>query len=73
MQTIQLTIEGMSCGHCVARVRRALESLEGVEVRSVDVGSAAADLDPARTSPGHLIRAVDDLGFTASVAATKAA
>ena len=73
MQTIQLTIEGMSCGHCVARVRRALESLEGVEVRSVDVGSAAADLDPARTSLGHLIRAVDDLGFTASVAATKAA
>jgi copper chaperone len=73
MQTIQLTIEGMSCGHCVARVRRALQSVAGVDVRSVDVGSAVAELDPARTKPEDLIRAVDDVGFVASLAGTGAA
>ncbi|MDS0525097.1 cation transporter [Clostridium sp. SHJSY1] len=26
----KLLIEGMSCGHCVAHVREALESVEGV-------------------------------------------
>ena len=73
MQKIRLTIEGMSCGHCVERVRRALQKVEGVEVRSVDVGSAMLELDPARTQPEELVRAVDDLGFVASVAATRAA
>lgn len=73
MQTIRLTIEGMSCGHCVARVRRALENVEGVDVGSVEVGSAVAELDLSRTSPSELIRIIDDLGFTASVAATSAA
>jgi copper chaperone CopZ len=70
---IQLSIEGMSCGHCVSRVRRALQSIEGVEVRSVEVGSAVAEVDPARTKPEDLIRAVDDVGFVATIAATRAA
>ena len=73
MQTIRLTIEGMSCGHCVARVRRALENVEGVDVGSVEVGSAVAELDLSRTSSAELIRIIDDLGFTASIAATRAA
>jgi copper chaperone len=70
MQKIHLAIEGMSCGHCVARVRRTLQDIEGVRVTDVQVGSADAELDPARTNPEDLARAVSDAGFTARVSAT---
>ena len=37
---LNLAIEGMSCGHCVARVTKALTGITGVEVTSVAIGSA---------------------------------
>ena len=73
MQKIHLAIEGMSCGHCVSRVRRTLQEIEGVRVTSVDVGSAAAEFDPARTTADALARAVTDAGFDARVTASTAA
>jgi len=73
MQTIHLTIEGMSCGHCVARVHRTLQDIEGVHVKSVTVGSADAEIDPALTSAEALTKAVSDAGYAASVSATRAA
>ncbi len=43
-----LSIDGMSCGHCVAQVTKALSGVPGVEVKSVAVGSAQiAATDPA--------------------------
>ncbi|MEG2024195.1 MAG: heavy metal-associated domain-containing protein, partial [Gordonibacter sp.] len=32
-----LQVEGMMCQHCVARVKKALESMEGVEEATVDL------------------------------------
>ena len=40
MKEIQIDISGMSCGHCVARVTKALSSVPGVRVDDVQVGSA---------------------------------
>jgi copper chaperone CopZ len=73
MQKIHLTIEGMSCGHCVARVRRTLEAMDGVRVTSVDIGTADAEIDPQRIEPEALARAVSDAGYTARAATIKAA
>ena len=73
MQKIHLTIEGMSCGHCVGRVRKALQAVGGVEVTSVQIGSAVAEVDPARASADDLIRAVGDAGYVANLSATRAA
>jgi copper chaperone CopZ len=43
-----LVIDGMSCGHCVAQVTKALAGVPGVEVKSVAVGSAQiATTEPA--------------------------
>ena len=67
MQKIHLTIDGMSCGHCVARVRRTLEAIEGVLVTSVQIGSADAEIDPSRANPEELTRAVSDAGYPARV------
>jgi len=42
---LKLTIEGMHCLACVARVRRALEKIDGARVDRVDVGSAEISID----------------------------
>lgn len=38
--TTTLSIDGMTCGHCVRAVTEALAAVPGVGVRSVAVGSA---------------------------------
>ncbi len=45
MNTITLSISGMSCGHCVAGVRNAIEAVPGTVVRDVRVGSAESHED----------------------------
>ena len=65
MLHLTLQIDGMSCGHCVARVEKTLSKLDGVYPGRVAVGSAEIDYDPART-PFECIRlALDDAGYTA--------
>jgi copper chaperone CopZ len=38
-------IDGMHCQACVARVRKALEKVDGAKVERVDVGSAEVSID----------------------------
>ncbi len=57
----------MSCGHCVAAVRRALEAAPGVAPGKVEVGAADLDYDPARITPAELLRRIGEAGYTAEV------
>ncbi len=59
----ELSIKGMSCGSCVARIERALSGLEGVYRADVKVGSAEVALDPSRVSEVDLARAVESAGY----------
>jgi copper chaperone len=70
MEHTTLTIDGMTCGHCVSAVRQALDGVDGATVESVAVGSATVAYDPARTSPERLAAAVTEEGYAASTAAT---
>ena len=58
-----LKITGMSCGHCVARVTKALQAIAGVQVETVDVGSAKLRFDPARTSEAAIASALGEAGY----------
>lgn len=69
MIRITLRIDGMSCGHCVASVKTALERLDGVTVGHVAIGSASVDYDPAVASQEKIAEAVSDAGYTAALAA----
>ncbi len=40
MKSHELTIQGMSCSHCVSHVKQALDSVDGLEVEDVQVGKA---------------------------------
>ena len=59
---LKLSIEGMSCQHCVARVQKALASVAGVENAKVDLDTKTALVSgsPDKTA---LKAAVDDVGF----------
>jgi copper chaperone len=63
MERRTIEIGGMSCGHCVARVTRALESTDGVEVEQVEVGAATVVFDPGTTSEATIARAIEDQGY----------
>ncbi len=74
MTNLTLSIDGMSCGNCVAHVRRALESLPDVHVQDVQIGSAqlhVADASPATLRP--ILAALADAGYPASVETPAAA
>jgi copper chaperone len=63
--TLTLSIEGMHCGGCVRRVTAALEGVKGVEVASVEVGSAQMTFDPNRAHAEEIAAAVNRIGFSA--------
>jgi copper chaperone CopZ len=62
-----LHIDGMSCGHCLNAVNRALAEIPGVEVDTVRIGRAEVRYDPAQVSPTQLEGAVADAGYRATV------
>ncbi|BAH39946.1 MAG TPA: copper chaperone [Gemmatimonas aurantiaca] len=63
MQSLKLEISGMSCGHCVKAVDKALSKVDGVTVQSVGVGEATVSFDPSRATSQQLAEAVADAGF----------
>ncbi len=65
----ELKIEGMSCGHCVASVKKALESVSGVSAADVRLSEGAAVVEHGDTvNQASLIEAVAEEGYGAKVA-----
>ncbi|HZI40677.1 MAG TPA: cation transporter [Gemmatimonadaceae bacterium] len=65
MEPLKLTIEGMSCEHCVRAVKNRLTATPGVTVDEVVVGSARLQYDPARTTVDEIEELIADEGYTA--------
>lgn len=59
-----IRIEGMSCGHCSARVTKALEEISGVTEVAVNLegGIATLEAEPS-VSDDALRAAIDDAGY----------
>jgi len=72
VSTLALTINGMSCQHCVRAVREALDAVDGVTVSQVDIGSAQVSFDPALVSVASIEDAVRDAGFESEARAADA-
>lgn len=69
MERAELSIDGMSCGHCVGQVKAALQRVPGVVVENVTVGKANVSFDPAKASRDAVASAVTDAGYEAKVGA----
>lgn len=63
MKEMTLTIQGMTCHHCVMAVRKELTKLPGTEVRDVQIGSARLIVDETKVTPALIEAAVQDAGF----------
>jgi len=66
METVNLSIQDMHCGGCVARVTAALKGVAGVKGEEVAVGSARVLIDPKKTSAAALVGVVEGIGFKAA-------
>ncbi|MBP6572738.1 MAG: copper-translocating P-type ATPase [Gemmatimonadales bacterium] len=68
---VTLTVEGMTCAACQARVQRALEREPGVASASVNLmmANAAVQFDPAQVTPERLVALVQATGYGASLPA----
>ena len=65
--TLNLAIDGMHCEACVRRVASALQSVEGVTVNLVEVGSAQVAFDATEITAEDITSALDRRGFPAHV------
>ena len=58
-----LKIKGMSCSHCVMRVEKALNKIDGVEAK-VDLASHSAKLTLSKSvADDEYYKALDDSGY----------
>jgi copper chaperone len=61
-----LSVEGMSCGHCVTHVKEALESVAGVAKAEVDLKKKQAVVEGASLDDGAMRSAVAEAGYEIS-------
>ena len=71
MERVMLTITGMTCGHCVAAVRKALAAVPGVDSVEATLSPPRALVvcDPSRTTVEMLTKATAEEGYPSSAAA----
>ena len=65
-KTTVLTVEGMSCGHCSARVEKALNAVAGVSAKVDLAAKTASIVHPASVTVDALKAAVTDAGYSVS-------
>jgi copper chaperone CopZ len=68
--SVELLVEGMHCGSCVAVVEETLQEQAGVTSATVDLDSARAvvGFDPAQIDVDALTAAVAEAGYVATPA-----
>lgn len=69
VQEVELTVEGMTCAACQARVQHGLEASPGVHSASVNLllASARVAFDPRTIDTTGLVRAVREAGYAARI------
>jgi Cu+-exporting ATPase len=72
-QSVELSIGGMTCASCAARVEKKLNRLDGVTAAVNFATEKAAVTFPAAITPGDLIAVVKQAGYTAALPAPPAA
>ncbi len=74
MNSIDLEVQGMSCGSCVNHVTRALEPIPGVTDVAVDLKAGLVRVTSTLDGdPQRLVSALTDAGYSAKLADAHAA
>jgi copper chaperone len=70
LQQATLYIEGMSCGHCLNAVNRALSAVPGVRIDAIRIGRADVRYDESTVALPQLEAAVAEAGYRATAQST---
>ena len=63
----KIYIEGMSCGHCVARVEKALKNIEDVKSVNVDLKEKVAVIEVNNDIDHNVLtETIDSIGYQVS-------
>jgi copper chaperone len=63
MKTQDLTIQGMSCGHCVMHVKKELSKISGLTIENVEIGKARVQYDETKVTADQVSKAIEDAGY----------
>jgi copper chaperone CopZ len=66
MDSHNISIVGMSCGHCLQHITRAIHSIPSVKAADVRMGAATVQLLPG-ASPDPVLWAIRDAGYEARI------
>ena len=59
----ELTLDGMSCGHCVKAVEEALKRVDDVQVESVEIGRAVIVSDNMMAVQPKIAAELEEEGY----------
>lgn len=59
----ELTIQGMSCNHCVMHVKKELSKLNGLKVENVEIGKAQVEFEESILTRERIAKAIEDAGY----------
>lgn len=70
VETITLSVAGMSCGSCERRIRKELDLVPGYRDAKADLAAGRVNVsyDPGAATPGQMVAAVVRAGYPAEVA-----
>ena len=63
LESIDLKINGMSCGACITRIESALTELTGVKKVKVTHGKASITYVPDIISATHFKKTIEEMGY----------
>ncbi len=63
MAETTIKIDGMSCQHCVMRVKKAIDGVDGVSSSEVEIGTAKVVFDESKTSEDAIKAAITNAGY----------
>ncbi len=69
METVVLSVGGMTCQHCVRAVEEAVRRIGGVALVRVDLASGRVEIEGDGLDTGLLLAAVREEGYEAVIAA----
>lgn len=60
---ISFEVNGMSCGHCVKTITRAIQALDATARVQVDLAAKTVSVDDSRLPQQHIASAIADAGY----------
>lgn len=63
MKEAIIKIDGMSCQHCVARVKKAIDNLKGIINSDVQIGLVRVSFDESKVRGDEIEKAITDAGY----------